>query len=131
MKRFKSVDNTKTDSNITSMDIDQPSSVSVVASTSTSASSHSQYKKPNPVTERLSQILKKIDIIIDDELKEENIQTIEILSAIILQSIIGCFMPKAILDVFDRILKVTNCWTQYRIARSASRLIKYQFFFSP
>lgn len=78
-------------------------------------------KKMNPVSECLPQILKKMDTIIDGELQPHSVQIVEILSAVVLQSIIGSFMPKGILDVFDRISTTINCWSQYRIARSASR----------
>lgn len=46
---------------------------------------------------------------------------IEILSAITLQSSMGCFMAAEIVELFIRVIKLSELWTQYRIARSASR----------
>lgn len=74
----------------------------------------------NPVAERLPQMLKKLNAIVDGDCKDES-RIIEILSAVILQSLIGCFLPSVVLDTFDRIASVSNCWTLYRIGRSASR----------
>lgn len=77
-------------------------------------------KKCNPVTEKLGQILKKFESILNRH-GGPNEKLVEILSTVILQSIIGCFMPQIILDYFEKALKLTNCWTNYRIARTASR----------
>lgn len=70
----------------------------------------------------LPKLLTKLESIVeDDSMSDDDIQLIELLSAVCLQAMIGTFMPKNVLDTFDRVLDATQYWTQYRIARSASR----------
>lgn len=70
----------------------------------------------------LPRLLKKLESIVESNFqKGEEVQLIETLSAVCLQSMLGYFMPKNVLDVFEKVLKATNYWSQYRIARSASR----------
>lgn len=72
----------------------------------------------------LPRLLKKLEAIVEGgSIKDDEVQLIEILSAVCLQSMLGIFMPKHILDTFERVLNATQYWTQYRIARSASRQV--------
>lgn len=74
----------------------------------------------------LPKLLTKLESIVgDDSMSDDDIQLIELLSAVCLQAMIGTFMPKNVLDTFDRVLDATQYWTQYRIARSASRWVSF------
>lgn len=76
----------------------------------------------NPFQVLLPNLIRKLESVVDDgEFDAEQVRFIEILSAVCLQSMLGYFMPQRILDVFDKVFKVTSHWSQYRIARSASR----------
>lgn len=84
------------------MDIDEPST-------------------PNAFQQLLPRLLEKVESIVDNNEIDKQVQLVEILSAVCLQSMLGYFMPKHVLDIFENVLNATNHWTQYRIARSASR----------
>lgn len=71
--------------------------------------------------EILPKLLKKLDAIANTTINKEQVQIVETLSAVCLQSMLGTFLPIKFLHIFDRVVKATNYWTQYRIARSASR----------
>lgn len=71
--------------------------------------------------EMLPKLLKKLDAIANTTISEDQVQIVETLSAVCLQSMLGTFLPVKVLHTFDRLLRTTNHWTQYRIARSASR----------
>lgn len=71
--------------------------------------------------EMLPKLLKKLDAIANATINKDQVQIVETLSAVCLQSMLGTFLPLKVLHTFDRVLKATNHWTQYRIARSASR----------
>lgn len=71
--------------------------------------------------EILPKLLKKLDAISNTTINKDQVQIVETLSAVCLQSMLGTFLPVKVLHTFDRVLKATNHWTQYRIARSASR----------
>lgn len=73
--------------------------------------------------EMLPRLLKKLDGIANTAIHKDQIPIVETLSAVCLQSMLGTFLPVKVLHTFDRVLKATNHWTQYRIARSASRLV--------
>ena len=76
----------------------------------------------NPFQQLLPQLLRKLETIVDTSgFDKDQVQFVEILSAVCLQSMLGCFMPHRVLDIFQKVFKVTTQWTQYRIARSASR----------
>lgn len=90
-----------------SMDVDEP--MSTLATT------------PNAIQQLLPRLLQKLESIVKNNFVNEQVQLVEILSAVCLQSLLGHFMPKHVLDVFENVLRATNYWTQYRIARSASR----------
>lgn len=81
----------------------------------------------NPFQKLLPNLLFKLECIVDAEFDEDHIRFVEILSAVCLQSMLGCFMPQRVLDVFDKVFRVTSYWTQYRIARSASRYGQHYF----
>lgn len=77
---------------------------------------------PNhPFQELLPNLLRKLETIVDNNFHKDQVRFVEILSAVCLQSMLGNFMPQNVIDVFDKVSLVTSCWTQYRIARSASR----------
>lgn len=70
----------------------------------------------------LPKLLKKLDSIASSgPISKDQVAIVETLSAVCLQSMLGTFLPVKVLHTFERILKATNHWTQYRIARSASR----------
>lgn len=71
----------------------------------------------------LPKLLKKLDAISNATITEDQVQIVETLSAVCLQSMLGTFLPVNVLHTFDRVLRATNHWTQYRIARSASRSV--------
>lgn len=71
--------------------------------------------------EMLPRLLKKLDGIANTTIDNDQVQIVETLSAVCLQSMLGTFLPVKVLHTFDRVIKATNHWTQYRIARSASR----------
>ncbi|XP_037933646.1 integrator complex subunit 7 [Teleopsis dalmanni] len=78
--------------------------------------------KINPVLERLSLILQKLSLILDDSANSENSHTIEILGAVIMQSMMGGFPPAEVIKVLERFENTnTNYWSFYRLGRSASR----------
>lgn len=81
----------------------------------------------------LPKLLKKLDSIASTgPISKDQVAIVETLSAVCLQSMLGTFLPVKVLHTFERILKATNHWTQYRIARSASRygenFLQYFFF---
>lgn len=87
-------------------------------------------EKQNPFQQILPSLLRKLEIIVDRnaaDKDEKNVRFAEILSAVCLQSMLGCFMSQRVLDVFDKVFAVSSHWTQYRIARSASRYGQHYF----
>ncbi|KAH8286061.1 hypothetical protein KR054_002110 [Drosophila jambulina] len=78
--------------------------------------------KVNPMLARLPLILHKLNSIIDSpESCEQQVKTVEILSALVLQTTMGCFLPQKVTQIFEKCVSRLNCWTLYRIARTASR----------
>lgn len=75
----------------------------------------------NPFVDLSPKLLNKLQTIVSDDFNKEKVKLVEILSAVCLQSLLGCFMPVAVFDIFKKVFQVTSYWTQYRIARSASR----------
>lgn len=69
----------------------------------------------------LPKLLKKLDAIANAPITKDQVQIVETLSAVCLQSMLGTFLPVKVHHTFERVLKATNHWSQYRIARSASR----------
>ncbi|XP_030372350.1 integrator complex subunit 7 [Scaptodrosophila lebanonensis] len=78
--------------------------------------------KINPMLERLPLILHKLNKLIDNaEQSDPQWHTVEILSALVLQTTMGCYLPQMVVQCFEKCLDRANCWTLYRIARTASR----------
>lgn len=74
----------------------------------------------NPFHELLPSLLKRLEsLVVKFQVKDSHF--IEILAAVCLQSMMGFHMTREMYDVFNRVLAVINNWSQYRIARSASR----------
>lgn len=69
----------------------------------------------------IPKLLNKLDSIVSTNFNKDHIQVVETLSAVCFQSMLGTFLPIKVYHTFERVLKATNHWTQYRIARSASR----------
>lgn len=83
--------------------------------------SHNKLVNSNFHQEMLPKLLQKLIRVIEDDGDAVQVRFVEILSAVCLQSMLGYFMPEHVFEVFQKVLKVSNHWTQYRIARSASR----------
>lgn len=66
-------------------------------------------------------IMRKLTTSTERSALNESKRSVEILSAVALQAMMGCFIPTSVMRNFEAILSKTNPWTQYRIARSASR----------
>ncbi|EDX09901.1 integrator complex subunit 7 [Drosophila simulans] len=77
--------------------------------------------KVNPMLARLPLILHKLNTIIDQENCEQQLRSVEILSSLVLQTTMGCYLPQKVVQCFEKCLGRLNCWTLYRIARTASR----------
>lgn len=75
----------------------------------------------NPFQQLLPSLLRKLESIVVNSFDKDQVRFVEILSAVCLQSMLGHFMPQNVIEVFDKVALVTSYWTQYRIARSASR----------
>lgn len=75
----------------------------------------------NPFHELLPSLLKRLEVLVSPKFQEKDTHFIEILSAVCLQSMMGFHMTREMYDVFKKVLAVVNNWSQYRIARSASR----------
>lgn len=75
----------------------------------------------NPFHSLLPQLLKKLEKTVANSYDKDQKHFVEILSAVCLQSMLGYFMPQFMMDIFDKVCLVSTPWTQYRIARSASR----------
>lgn len=79
------------------------------------------FKATSTFHQMLPRLLKRLDSLVGSNFNKDNVQVIETLSAVCLQSMLGSFIPINVYHTFERVLKATNHWTQYRIARSASR----------
>lgn len=67
-------------------------------------------------------VLNKLDSIASSgAISKDQVAIVETLSAVYFQSMLGNFLPVNVLHTFERVLKATNLWTQYRIVRLASR----------
>ncbi|XP_058067155.1 integrator complex subunit 7 [Anopheles bellator] len=79
---------------------------------------------PRPFSSVMQHLLKKLESLAvpgSGELDKERANIVELLAAICMQAMLGSFMPDNVIGIFTKLLKTTNPWTQYRIARSASR----------
>ncbi|XP_058467251.1 integrator complex subunit 7 [Malaya genurostris] len=82
----------------------------------------SNYESKHPFRGILPSIIKKLDSFTELTTLDRNSSIIiELLASICLQVMLGSMMPQWISQVFYKLSKITNYWTQYRIARSASR----------
>lgn len=79
------------------------------------------FKATSTFHQMLPRLLKRLDSLVGSSFNKDNVQVVETLSAVCLQSMLGSFMPIKVFHTFERVLKATNHWTQYRIGRSASR----------
>lgn len=96
-------------------------STSSHASTPTTSSSSMDFEAtPDAFQLILPSLLRRLDTFAE-HFDADYVRCIEILSAVCLQALLGCQMDARTLAVFDKVLQVTNSWTQYRIGRSASR----------
>ncbi|EDV96038.1 integrator complex subunit 7 [Drosophila grimshawi] len=78
--------------------------------------------KPNPMMSRLPLILYKLNKLVDrEEQPEQLLRTVEILCALVCQTTMGCYLPQPVVQCFEKCIERVNCWTLYRIARTASR----------
>lgn len=81
------------------------------------------FKATSTFHQMLPRLLKRLDSLVGSNFNKDNVQVVETLSAVCLQSMLGSFIPIKVYQTFERVLKATNHWTQYRIGRSASRYI--------
>lgn len=75
----------------------------------------------NPFHELLPSLLKRMENLVHPKFNPKDARFIETLAAVCLQSMMGFHVTREMHDVFGRVLCVVNNWSQYRIARSASR----------
>lgn len=83
--------------------------------------------EPNTFQILLPRLLKKLESTVSSKHGKEQTQFVETLSAVCLQAMLASFMPSNILNTFEKVLNAANNWTQYRIARSASRYFHFYF----
>lgn len=84
---------------------------------------NSETEQQNTFQKFLPRLLKKLELTVSNKHGKEQTHLTEILSAVCLQAMLGSFMTNTVLNTFDKVLNSTNNWTQYRIARSASRFV--------
>ncbi|XP_060652176.1 integrator complex subunit 7 [Drosophila nasuta] len=77
--------------------------------------------KVNPLLAQLPLILYKLKKVTESETDDQQLRTVEILSALICQTTMGCYLPQQVVQCFELCIERVNCWTLYRIARTASR----------
>lgn len=76
----------------------------------------------NPYKIVLPSILNKLELYVTLETwNRDDAAIVELLGSICLQSTLGSYMSKRVMHVFRDILKKSDCWTLYRLARSSSR----------
>uniref|UniRef100_A0A182SHY3 Integrator complex subunit 7 n=1 Tax=Anopheles maculatus TaxID=74869 RepID=A0A182SHY3_9DIPT len=77
----------------------------------------------SPFSAVMQHLLRKLETLANSgvELDKEKTNIVELLAAICMQAMLGSFMPDNVIAIFMKLLHTTNPWTQYRIARSASR----------
>ncbi|XP_055682037.1 integrator complex subunit 7 [Lutzomyia longipalpis] len=79
------------------------------------------HEAKNPIHSLLPDILRKLVFLVDKGQAEKNVQFIELMCAVCLQSHLGAAIPENVFNAMERVVGAINCWSQYRIARSASR----------
>lgn len=103
------------------MDVDQDAKSDTKSKHSSDNNDH-VFRPKSAFHQILPKLLKKLDSIASNgTISKDQVAIVETLSAVCLQSMLGTFLPVKVLHTFERVLKATNHWTQYRIARSASR----------
>lgn len=75
----------------------------------------------NPFHELLPSLLKRLESLVAPNFNPKDSHFIEILAAVCLQSMMGFHVTCDMHDVFNKVLSAVDNWSQYRIARSASR----------
>lgn len=75
----------------------------------------------NPFHEMLPLFLKRLESLVHPKFEPKDAHFIEILSSVCLQFIMGFHITSEMYEIFQKVLCVVNNWSQYRIARSASR----------
>lgn len=71
--------------------------------------------------ELLPSLLKRLENLVAPKFQPKDAHFVEILAAVCLQSMMGFHMTPEMHEVFNKVLLNINHWSQYRIARSASR----------
>lgn len=115
------------------MDVDKDLKIDAKKKDSVDDTDDDVFRPKSAFHQMLPKLLKKLDSIASNgTISNDQVAIVETLSAVCLQSMLGTFLPVKVLHTFERILKATNHWTQYRIARSASRYstLKNKFFSS-
>ena len=93
----------------------------VAPDTSVDAMEVDDFMSTNPFHELLPSLLKRLENLVVPKFQPKNAQFIEILAAVCLQSMMGFNMTRDMHEAFNKVLQVVGNWSQYRIARSASR----------
>lgn len=75
----------------------------------------------NPLNELLPKLLQRLESITTPKFNEKDSHFVEILAAVCLQSMMGFHLSKKMYETFKQVLRAVSFWSQYRIARSASR----------
>ncbi|GAB0091802.1 Integrator complex subunit 7 [Sergentomyia squamirostris] len=75
----------------------------------------------NPIHKLLPDILRKLLYLVEKKLADKNVQFIEIMTTVVLQAHLGVLIPDNVSAALETVVSSINCWSQYRIARSASR----------
>lgn len=69
----------------------------------------------------MPKLMHKLEAIVKGGVRPELNRVIETLSAVCFQAMLGVYMPIKMQRVLERVSDITSEWSQYRIARSASR----------
>lgn len=88
---------------------------------STAAKEVDNIPSGNPFHELLPSLLKRLENAVSPKFLQSNAHFVEILSAVCLQSMMGFHLTREMYEVFNKVLHAINNWSQYRVARSASR----------
>lgn len=108
------------------MDVDEDASTDAKKKDGADEPVDDVFRPKSAFHQMLPKLLKKLDSIASNgPISKDQVAIVETLSAVCLQSMLGTFLPVKVLHTFERVLKATNHWTQYRIARSASRYFEF------
>lgn len=92
----------------------------IALKTSVDAMEVDDFNVVNPFHELLPSLLKRLENLVVN-FNSKHAHFIEILAAVCLQSMMGFHVTREMHEVFNKVLRVIDNWSQYRIARSASR----------